>query len=101
VTATLNRPAKILTRTSGCLVCPECGTTTARVIYQGWYGNNLEMLRDASGIEDGARCKDHARTVEERWDESTRALKIALYRPVSPCFGVPAVLVDDIAQSTE
>lgn len=80
--------------------CPVCGVVTLET-HLG--GRVIRVLDTASGHDDGARCQNHARSVEDRADETKRALGIALYRKAGPYrFGRgDAVAIDDTAQGTE
>lgn len=79
--------------------CPACGTVTLEA-HPG--GAVIRLLDTASGYHDGARCARHSRTLEQRENESMRALNIALYRlgPYLPERG-GFIAIDDTAQGTE
>lgn len=80
--------------------CPVCGIPTGTFENAGC---RSEMLPAASGYEDGARCRAHARSLELREDQTRRGLGIGLYR-IAPT-GRPApnewVAIDDMCQGTE
>lgn len=80
--------------------CPVCETPTGSIRSAG-PGYWLVTLGDnASGWQDGARCKAHARTLEQRKAETQRALDMISTRLVgSDVWGWRSV--DATAQGTE
>lgn len=82
--------------------CPVCGVPTSSFESVG-FSTQVVMYPAASGYEDGARCKAHARSLKLRTEQTEKALAIALWR-LAPT-GQPApdqwVAIDDMCQGTE
>lgn len=99
MTATLPRPTKSGQRPrrdpeKNYVECPVCGIPTGTFESAGCRST---MLPAASGYEDGARCKAHARSLELREEQSREGLRIALWRQARG----GGCVVDDMCQGTE
>lgn len=58
-----------------CVICPVCGVVTGSLASAGPHGLYTRLCRNASGYEDGTRCRDHSRTRQQREAQSKRALR--------------------------